>query len=975
MQSDYEQITRENIESRGKDFDDVGRFLSEQLYSDRTHFVYELLQNAEDALERRFIESPHSKLPRSVKFRLYKNCLEFCHYGQPFNSDDVHGISDILKGTKSRDVNQIGKFGIGFKSVYGFTSSPEIHSGDEHFVIERYIRPRKADNISQTDEGETLFIFPFNHDEPSNKEALSSISEKLMCLGPRVLLFLNQINDIKWEVFEEEYKASCQKEMGKKNTAPSSSGMYTKESRVVGENRRKIFIVSKANGKKEEAEEWLVFERPIQTGKFKVEIAFKLETDPKTNKEKIVPVDNATLVVFFPTEKETHLNFLVQGPYRTTPARDNIPSVKENVGLIEETALLAANAISEIKRMGLLKVDFFNVLPISSESFPEEHMFRSFFDRVREKLKGGEKLLPISGGGFIGADGAVLGRSSKLTSLINSRQLSQLMEKSDCKWLHSEITEDKTPLIRQYLLEELEIPEVDPEKFASLFDEDFIKNQNDNWMVKFYNFLSSQPALWQRSEHSWPRKGTIRNKPIIRLEDNSHVSPFDSENRPNAYLPGKVRSSFPTVKRRIFKDNGVEKFLISLGLPPLDEYAEIRENILLLYNNENEITVKTKENVSHVRKIICYLETCSKSRKEELLDELKETKFLLARNAKNRKELHWCKPNGVYLPKLYTDSPDLEIYFEKNPEINFLIDDYRGINLDQLVEVGCAKTVKVDYAEPENGYVEICNSHGWHVRGLDGFYSDFEVEGLEHALKNITREKARIVWNLVKKYACSIRGTIEKCSLRDFSGSEKVEMFSPGGELLYNMRWIPISDKGFHKPQKSVLSDLPRAFGVSEVESKELAKVLGFKPDIEAEYLAQLSKQEKKRIEFAKTLTEEEMKAVVDKRRSAIQETGGEGTNGNGADATIEEIDGDQLIGPFGRDDFRTAFSELFCRPRKRQPGTVHVLPVAVNDPDKRRGQVKKEIEDMVDHEPPMQMRFKRIPAKKWEDKNFEVRI
>ena len=31
------------------------------------------------------------------------------------------------------------------------------------------------------------------------------------------------------------------------------------------------------------------------------------------------------LVVFFPTEKETFLGFLIQGPYRTTPARDNVP--------------------------------------------------------------------------------------------------------------------------------------------------------------------------------------------------------------------------------------------------------------------------------------------------------------------------------------------------------------------------------------------------------------------------------------------------------------------------------------------------------------------------------------------------------------------------------------------------------------------------------------------------------------------------
>ncbi|PIY37909.1 MAG: hypothetical protein COZ05_21660 [Armatimonadetes bacterium CG_4_10_14_3_um_filter_59_10] len=53
MPSDYAAITRDNIRRRGEEFDDIGEFLSKQFYSDKAHFVYELLQNAEDALARR----------------------------------------------------------------------------------------------------------------------------------------------------------------------------------------------------------------------------------------------------------------------------------------------------------------------------------------------------------------------------------------------------------------------------------------------------------------------------------------------------------------------------------------------------------------------------------------------------------------------------------------------------------------------------------------------------------------------------------------------------------------------------------------------------------------------------------------------------------------------------------------------------------------------------------------------------------
>ena len=76
MPSDYQKITEDNVLRRGTDFDDIGRWISEQFYSDRTHFIYELLQNAEDALRRRFREDPRFKSPCRVQFRLLPDRLE-----------------------------------------------------------------------------------------------------------------------------------------------------------------------------------------------------------------------------------------------------------------------------------------------------------------------------------------------------------------------------------------------------------------------------------------------------------------------------------------------------------------------------------------------------------------------------------------------------------------------------------------------------------------------------------------------------------------------------------------------------------------------------------------------------------------------------------------------------------------------------------------------------------------------------------
>ena len=53
MACDYAAIRRENQRRYGTDIGRIGELLLANRYGDRTHFIYELLQNAEDALARR----------------------------------------------------------------------------------------------------------------------------------------------------------------------------------------------------------------------------------------------------------------------------------------------------------------------------------------------------------------------------------------------------------------------------------------------------------------------------------------------------------------------------------------------------------------------------------------------------------------------------------------------------------------------------------------------------------------------------------------------------------------------------------------------------------------------------------------------------------------------------------------------------------------------------------------------------------
>ena len=158
MASDYEAIKQKNLTRYGTDVNEYGKLFFQDTYADRTHFIFELLQNAEDALKRRGADWNG---PRAVSFELSKDRLRVSHYGAPFNEADVTGICGIARSTKATDLTEIGRFGIGFKSVYAFTDRPEVHSGDEDFAIESYVWPKAIPGIYPLDPDETVFILPF----------------------------------------------------------------------------------------------------------------------------------------------------------------------------------------------------------------------------------------------------------------------------------------------------------------------------------------------------------------------------------------------------------------------------------------------------------------------------------------------------------------------------------------------------------------------------------------------------------------------------------------------------------------------------------------------------------------------------------------------------------------------------------------------------------------------------------------------
>jgi len=427
-------------------------------------------------------------------------------------------------------------------------------------------------------------------------------------------------------------------------------------------------------------------------------------------------------------------------------------------------------------------------------------------------------------------------------------------------WLDGEITKDKTPELREYLMNELGVPEIDPERFARNLDEKFIKEQTDDWIIKFYKFLLVQKALW-RKRSTLEKEGVLRKKPIIRKEDNNLTLPFDSNGIPLAYLPSKDESinklPFPFIKRKIVDNLEAKEFLSlqNLGLREPDAIAWVLEKVLPIYSKMDEdLNISLADNIQHVVWIYKTLKKSSDGElKQKLLDGLRDTNFLYTKNIGTSEELYRSPNDAIYLGEAYTGNKGIETFFDENDQIWILDERYRDVlDVETLKLIGCKTEVQVFFEEP--GWDKnVCIEHyQFNKRGLDGFDPECEIDGLEHALKTITIEKAEILWNTLissQNYK-RIKGTIEESSRKDFSSVgkhyEKYSDFSKMGKLLVKYSWLPDRNGDYDKPSNILLTDLPDEFDKESFEAIIIGEKLGFKTPKEQEIYDQLSNETKR---------------------------------------------------------------------------------------------------------------------------------
>jgi hypothetical protein len=167
--------------------------LSEDLYSKQTHFVLELLQNADD-------NSYAPGVEPSLTFAISPERLLLRNNEKGFSEGDVRALCDVGKSSKTKKLGYIGEKGIGFKAVFTVSDRPEIHSNGYHFRFDRsdennllgFIVPMWCEPGTDGADGVTTIALPAKPDFRFSDDVLAEFDARL-------LLFLSKLRQLSVE--------------------------------------------------------------------------------------------------------------------------------------------------------------------------------------------------------------------------------------------------------------------------------------------------------------------------------------------------------------------------------------------------------------------------------------------------------------------------------------------------------------------------------------------------------------------------------------------------------------------------------------------------------------------------------------------------------------------------------------------------------------------------------------------------------
>jgi hypothetical protein len=606
-------------------------------------------------------------------------------------------------------------------------------------------------------------------------------------------------------------------------------------------NVQRITVIGQETGKPEVDQNWLVFHRDVfdRRGEGRSRGDRLSRSRPRTNlgAGRCSRVAASPLVVFFPTVVCDEPWLSRAGPV----SHDAQPRQRSAQRPVEPAAgqgdgCLLVEAIRWLRDNGMLDASALRCLPTDRAKFPEGAMFTPLFEAVREAFLE-EALLPRFDGGHVTAAQAKLARTQELRELFSAGQLEELFDAEGCAWLTGDITQDRAPELRAYLLRELQVPEITPDKLVVKLGKAFLEAQADEWLTRLY--------VLERAEGD--RASLFSTLPLVRLDDGTHVIARENA-KSNAFLPNDIETSFPTVRRAVCRAPEARSFLASLGLTAPDPVDDVVWNVLPKYR-ASEVDGDDKAYTIDIERIRVAFNTDSKAQRDKLLAALRETPFLMVIDTGDGKD-YVSKPGEVYIA---TDR--LKALFAGVPGVFVVDDNYeclRGEAVRELLEACGAlrypRPVKTSNALTGEERRELRSRTGHEeTSGQNDDVIDWELLGFEALLDLLPSlpqeqrvERARLLWealgDLEERRG---RGVFDGSYTWTHYGQRKAPPF-PAAFLrrLAKSAWVPDASGDLVRPALVTFESLgwkANPFLLSKIAFKppiidQLAKEAGIEP-------------------------------------------------------------------------------------------------------------------------------------------------
>lgn len=832
--------------------DGLKKLLTE-LYPDKAHFIYELLQNAED------------KNASEVSFDLYEDKLVFSHNGtkRDFTLDDIDAITNIGHSTSADDPTAIGQFGVGFKAVYAYTDTPEIHSGAYDFKIIDMLVPEDEGVDKTAKSGFTQFIFPFNNPKKPPKLAVSEIKNGLEELDETALLFLTHINHINYKLPNNS--------QGSITIEPTDVIKFLyKIERISGDGTMTVSHWCRFS------QECLIYMPEKGVTEFPVSIAYRMKLEDSDFK-----MDSSLIgkvCIFFPSDIDSSLHFHINAPFASTVARDNIRNCDENDKLIEALADLTVESLYYLRDKKLLNYSVYETLPELREYYSDyarkfykklpnwesyqKNKYAIFADKIYEEFLKSDLFITED------AEYSTIQKIFKATKDIKSILPSVYVNK-----LYGRNWIPTVPSVTriEYFIDQFEIDEYSIEDFVDSLEKDntffneLLSRQKDSEYFKTLYYLLSQSK--ERKSYyvldSKPSRNEILNKvDFILCEDKVLHNIKDSiylrtSYQPTHYLKNPLYIDLSL--KSTAQDKEVKQFLLSLGIQEMSELADMGAGL----SNDNESV------------LIVWLDILKQFEENpESILQYKEQEIFLARKPNDSTVFRvratdccWSKEVAFFYKDKYVFAEDC--YTDINAHISEIKEIF--VKLDGNIEPKIVKQYLYD-DYPLFHLLKRGRERYDTCTRTDYTIDEFDWNKLASIKVNSLINEALILWKLILQY-----NNQQILHIVYQANSSAAEQNSLESSLVYYLKraaWVPTKSGEYKRPYELIVDDLLEEFKYEKTSL--LLTAISEKPNDIVEQLKNNGIEDENTLFFAGCDSDEQTAArkYIEMLRSQKQKTG-----------------------------------------------------------------------------------------------------